>query len=57
MTIIEDVKETPDAKTAGGGALDDDEVWGDVEDVSILEFPIYFADPIILTKFIMKSIN
>jgi len=31
MIIIEDVKETPDAKT-GGGALDDDDVWGDVED-------------------------
>jgi len=28
------VKETPDAKAATGGALDDDDVWGDVEDVS-----------------------
>ena len=35
MIIIEDVKETPGAKTTGGGALDDDEVWGDVEDVSL----------------------
>lgn len=29
---LKDVKETPDAKAAGGGALDDDDVWGDVED-------------------------
>lgn len=28
--IIEDAKETPDA----AGGLDDDDVWGDVEDVS-----------------------
>ena len=30
---LEDTKETPEGQGAGGG-LDDDDVWGDVEDVS-----------------------
>ena len=39
-TIIEKVKEdgAKAAEKTGGGGLEDDDVWGDVDDVSILKF-------------------